>query len=94
MVASVVTAHAAGSEVRLIDAVKAGNRDVVRALVGQRVDVNAREADGTTALHWAVRADDADMATSLIASRRRGQRRQSLRRDAALAGRDQRQCRR
>ncbi len=39
---------------------------MVRALVGQRVDVNVREVDGTTALHWAVRANDADMATSLM----------------------------
>ena len=66
VIASVVTAHAAGNDVRLIDAVKAGNRDMVRTLVGQRVDVNVREVDGTTALHWAVRADDADMATSLM----------------------------
>src|ERR1700719_2430167 len=66
VVASIVSAHAAGSDVRLIDAVKAGNREMVRALVGQRVDVNVREVDGTTALHWAVRANDADMATSLM----------------------------
>src|SRR5580704_566718 len=66
VVASIVAAHAAGNDVRLIDAVKAGNRDMVRALVGQRVDVNVREVDGTTALHWAVRANDADLATSLI----------------------------
>jgi ankyrin repeat protein len=65
-IACVATAHGAGTDVRLIDAVKAGNRDVVRTLVHQRVDVNAREADGTTALHWAVRANDADMADSLI----------------------------
>src|ERR1700733_5611272 len=65
-IACVVTVDGAGTDVRLIDAVKAGNRDVVRTLVHQSVDVNAREADGTPALHWAVRANDADMADSLI----------------------------
>src|SRR5262245_32646499 len=37
----------------LIQAVK--NKDIaaVRALLKQRVDVNATEGDGTTALHWA-----------------------------------------
>jgi ankyrin repeat protein len=29
-------------------------------------DVNAREADGTTALHWAARADDADEVRRLL----------------------------
>jgi ankyrin repeat protein len=66
VIASVVTAHAAGSDTRLIEAVKAGNQEMVRALVRQRVDVNVREVDGTTAHHWAVRANDADVATSLL----------------------------
>ena len=38
----------------------------MRALLRQQVDVNAREADGTTALHWAVRGDAVDIALSLI----------------------------
>jgi ankyrin repeat protein len=32
----------------------------------QRADVDAAEADGTTALHWAVQRDDADTATLLV----------------------------
>jgi ankyrin repeat protein len=47
----------AGAEVRLVDAVKAGDRQAVRALLDRRVDVNAAEADGTTALHFAVDQD-------------------------------------
>jgi uncharacterized protein len=39
----------------LISAVKAGDKTQVAALIQQRVDVNAPEADGTTALMWAVR---------------------------------------
>lgn len=50
----------------LIDAVKAGNREAMRALLKQGVDVNAPEADGTTALHWAVRADDVESVQALL----------------------------
>src|SRR5262245_66130182 len=53
---------------RLIEAAKAGNRQTVRLLVGQRVDVNSSEADGTTALHWAVRADDVELVKLLLAA--------------------------
>ena len=34
---------AAGTSVKLIDAVRAGDRQAARALIRQRVDVNARE---------------------------------------------------
>ena len=37
-----------------------------RALLKQRVDVNAPQADGMTALHWAVYHDDAEMAEQLL----------------------------
>ena len=63
-----LTFGAGGAELRLVDAVKAGNRDAVRALLKQpaaTAAVNTPEADGTTALHWAARADDVDMARLL-----------------------------
>jgi len=50
----------------IADAAMHGHRDVVRALLQKRVDVNAPQADGTTALHWAVRRDDVEMAELLI----------------------------
>lgn len=56
-------------ELSLIDAVKQGNTAAVRALIEQRVDVNVREPDGTTALHWAVHRDDAGLADLLIGAR-------------------------
>jgi len=52
------TAAAASPDLRLIDAVKRADRDEVRTLLKQRVDVNAPQGDGATALHWAVHNDD------------------------------------
>src|SRR6185503_5209714 len=53
IVAALASLSAAGNSLPLIDAVKAGNVESVRALIKQRVDVNAASPDGTTALHWA-----------------------------------------
>ena len=50
----------------LIDAVKSGDRDAAMALIAQRVDVNAPESDGTTALHWAVQRNDLELVNRLI----------------------------
>src|ERR1700674_2877615 len=48
------------------DAVMKGDRAAVRALLQQRADVNAPQADGATALHWAVYRGDVDTANVLI----------------------------
>jgi uncharacterized protein len=63
-----VTAVAAPADPKLIQAVK--NRDIesVRTLLKQRVDVNATQGDGTTALHWAAHRDDLAIADALIRS--------------------------
>ena len=53
----------------------------VRALIQQKADVNAAEADGTTALHWASYRDDARERRALDSRRRQRQRRQRSRRD-------------
>jgi len=58
--------HAADTDRRLIDAAKKGNRESVRALLKENAPVNARDADGTTALHWAARADDMETAQLLM----------------------------
>ena len=50
----------------LVDAVKSGDKAAALALIQQRVDVNAPEADGTTALHWAVHQNDLDLVVRLI----------------------------
>ena len=50
----------------LIEAVKRGDHQAVRLLLRNKVNVDDREADGTTALHWAVRVDDVEMISELI----------------------------
>jgi len=57
---------AAGRDVRLIEAVKRADAKAVSTLLKQHVDVNAKEPDGTTALHWAVEHDDVALAQLLI----------------------------
>ncbi len=60
---ALVSLNAAGTT--LIDAVKVGNRAAVRALITPAA-VKSAEADGMTALHWAVRGDDLDTVQLLI----------------------------
>ena len=50
----------------LIKAVREGNIEVARALLKQRVDVNAPQGDGATALHWAVQLDDLNTVEFLL----------------------------
>jgi ankyrin repeat protein len=57
-------AHAATSEVA--DAASRGDREAVRAAIGRKADVNLPQADGTTALHWAVERNDLDLADLLL----------------------------
>lgn len=57
---------AARERIPLIDAVRAGDRAAVRALLQTQAPVGAAEMDGTTALHWAARADDPEMAVLLL----------------------------
>jgi len=52
----------------LIDAARNADTEALRALLKQRVDVNAVAADGTTALHWASYRDAAESADLLIRS--------------------------
>jgi ankyrin repeat protein len=50
----------------LVDAAKNGDRTAVRALLQQGASVNAADADGTTALHWASYRDELESADLLI----------------------------
>jgi uncharacterized protein len=61
-----VLAMGAAANLPLIDAARNADRETVRQLVQGKVDVNAAEADGTTALHWASYRDDGESADLLI----------------------------
>ncbi|HKE83862.1 MAG TPA: ankyrin repeat domain-containing protein [Vicinamibacterales bacterium] len=65
---SFAAALAAAGDLRLIEAVRARNVERVRALVKEGVDVNARQADGATALLWAAHLDDPGLVSVLIAA--------------------------
>jgi ankyrin repeat protein len=56
----------ADTDARLADAAMKRDTAAVRALIEQKVDVNAPGRDGTPALHWLVRVDDLDSAKLLI----------------------------
>jgi ankyrin repeat protein len=65
-----VPLYASAADVPLVEAVKQANATAVRALLtgDDRIDVNAPEADGTTALHWAVRLDSLTVTDLLISA--------------------------
>jgi len=60
------TAHASGVRAPLADAAERRDRAQVRALLGRHAEVNAPQADGMTALHWAAYHDDVDLAALLV----------------------------
>ncbi|MBV8730012.1 MAG: ankyrin repeat domain-containing protein, partial [Acidobacteriia bacterium] len=51
---------------QVADAAKRLDKAAVRAMLDAKADVNAPSPDGTTALHWAVRADDMEIAGMLL----------------------------
>ncbi len=57
---------AAAADTRLADAAQKTDRSAIRALLRGRVDVNAPQADGTTALHWAAYQDDLETVELLL----------------------------
>ncbi len=63
---AVEIAVAAGPDARLVDAMAQQNRQAVRELITQGVDVNSRTADGSTALHWAAHWDDVETVEFLL----------------------------
>jgi ankyrin repeat protein len=65
----VVMPAVSGADVRLLDAVRKGDRAAVRQLLQQRADVDAPQADGSTALMLAADRDDVEIANLLIRAR-------------------------
>lgn len=56
----------AGSSPDLLEAAKAGSKETIRSLIAGKADVNAKEADGTTALLWTAYHDDLGSADALL----------------------------
>ena len=65
---SVVDARAAERDGPLLEAVRAGDTASVHAMLAQGAEVNAAEADGTTALHWASYRNDVATAELLLSA--------------------------
>jgi len=57
---------AVAGDLRLVEAAQAQDRDMIRTLLQQHVDVNAPQGDGATALHWAAYWDDPVSADLLL----------------------------
>src|SRR5579885_1396327 len=61
-------AASAASLSPIADAAQNGDIGAVRALIHQKTDVNAPQADGATALQWAAYRNDVEMADVLLAA--------------------------
>ena len=57
---------AAGSNLPLIDAIKSNDRETALSLIQKKTDINAQQADGASALHWAVHNNDQELVELLI----------------------------
>jgi uncharacterized protein len=65
-----IAAAGSGSQIKegLVEAARLGDKAAVRSLLKQHADVNARQADGATALVWAAERDDLETAELLISA--------------------------
>src|SRR5690606_37738090 len=63
--AALASSAFAASPPELVGAAKAGDTRTALALL-READANAAETDGTTALHWASRNDDIELASALL----------------------------
>jgi len=64
--ALVLAAGLGAANLDIADAAMQKNSAAVKAMIAQKVDVNTPQADGTTALHWAVREEDAALVDLLL----------------------------
>ena len=81
---------ASAAEQSLLEAAEAGDRAAALAALKAGDDVDARAADGTTALIWAAYNGDAELAERLIAAGADARREERIRRLGTVGGRDRR----
>jgi uncharacterized protein len=58
--------HGAPDDLRLITAVKQSDVRAVKSLLASKIDVNATDVDGSTALHWASQRDNLEIVNLLL----------------------------
>ena len=63
---SAVALHGQAGTPALVDAVRHQDHEAVRDLLAERVDVNAPQPDGATALHWAIHWEHLEISDLLI----------------------------
>jgi ankyrin repeat protein len=67
IVAALIGAPIFAAELQLSDAIKSGRRDAAVDMIAKKsADINAAEADGSTALLWAASMNDADLVSRLL----------------------------
>ena len=66
LVTSVLLHAAETTDSRLVDAARKQDQKAIRTLLDQKVDVNARSSDGSTALLWLAHWNDLDTAALLL----------------------------
>ena len=66
LVPGLLSIQAAPADSLVADASMRGDIDQVEALLARGADVQTARADGMTALHWAARRSDVDLAEMLI----------------------------
>ena len=66
LVATVPVLRASGPDLSVIDAVKQRDQKALATLLRSKVDINANEPDGATALAWAVHLGEREMADALL----------------------------
>jgi ankyrin repeat protein len=68
LLCGVATGVGAAERGSLLAAVKDGNAAELRSLLARKANPNEADADGTTALHWAVHEGDLEAAAALLAA--------------------------
>ena len=68
LLAAALPTFGIAADLRLIDAVKKADVRTAKSLVAAKLDVNAAEVDGSTALHWAAQRDNVELVDLLLAA--------------------------
>jgi ankyrin repeat protein len=61
-----IVAIAPAPQPKLVRALERGDRETAKRLVGEGADARQKDADGTTALHWAAYIADTELVSALI----------------------------